>query len=790
MRWAARGWIGLGVVVTGIVAVFVARGRLGGQVDSGVDVTSSTTGSVQATGEPSMQPPTPPDPIPVGGSVASSESARVRSALPTKEEIAKLPADGGPEFNRLIFETSPYLLQHSRNPVDWYAWGSAAFERARVEGKPIFLSIGYSTCHWCHVMEHESFEDPEVAKLLNELFVCIKVDREERPDVDEIYMTVTQGMTGSGGWPMTVVLTPDREPFFAATYIPKRGRAGRPGMMELLPDLARAWREDRERVVASARSATEWLQARSTHEVGAELTADVLQRAEQELAARYDARWGGFGTAPKFPTPHNLRLLLRRWNRTGDQRVLDMVVGTLRSMRNGGVWDHVGFGFHRYSTDSRWLLPHFEKMLYDQALISLACVEAWQATGDDELRRTAVEVFTYVLRDMTAPEGGFYSAEDADSAGEEGLFYTWTPAELVEVLGADDGAVAAEVWGVRDGGNFRDQASGGATGRSVLHLQSPLDQVAAKRGAPPAEFIARVDSIRARLFEARESRIHPHKDDKILTDWNGLMIAALAYAGRAFQAPEYIDAARRSAEFAFSRSRTKDGRLLKSWRDGPAGGAGVHDDYAFLTWGLIELYESSGDSQWLKRALELVETERELFADPEVGGYFLAAKDAEHLIARPKTAYDGAIPSGNSVSALNHLRLARLTGRTELEEEADRTLRAFANPIRQSPSSFSQCLLAVDFALGPSFELVVAGRLGSEDMQSALARIHRVFAPNKVVVIRPEGEQGRAISELAPYVAAQTSRDGKLTLYLCRDFACELPTRDVSHIVEELTPRR
>ncbi len=787
MGWKWRVGIGVGVLAAGLWVTFGQRDRPPAPAQYPAGAGPSVPGAASTTSGP-----LPTAPIDSGADtshVHTTEPAHSQGALPTRDELLKLPADGGPEFNRLVFETSPYLHQHARNPVDWYPWGSAAFERARSEGKPIFLSIGYSTCHWCHVMEHESFEDPEVAKLLNDFFVCIKVDREERPDVDEIYMTVTQGMTGSGGWPMTVVLTPDREPFFAATYIPKRGRAGRPGMMELLPDLARAWRDEHEKVLSTARSATEWLRGRSPRAASAELTGDVVRRAEQELGSRYDARWGGFGTAPKFPTPHNLRLLLRQWRRTDEQRTLDMVVRTLRSMRSGGIWDHVGFGFHRYSTDQQWLLPHFEKMLYDQALISLACVEAWQASSEDDLRRIAEDTFSYVLRDMTAPEGGFYSAEDADSAGEEGLFYTWTPAELVEVLGADDGALAAQLWDVRDGGNFHDQASGGSTGRSVLHLPRGLAEFAQGKGLAPAEFEAQVESIRARLFEAREKRIHPHKDDKVLTDWNGLMIAALAYGGRTLGVPRYVDAAQRAADFVLARMRTPEGRLLKSWRDGHAGGVGVHDDYAFLTWGLIELYEATGDPRWLKQSLEFVEAERLLFADVEAGGFFLSAEDTQHLISRPKTGYDGAIPSGNSVSALNHLRLARLTGRSELEERADRTIRAFADEIRQAPSAHTQFLQAVDFAEGPSFELVVAGRVGSEEMNTALSQIHRVFAPNKVVLVRPEGEQGSVISEIAPFAALQVAKDGKPTLYLCRDFACELPTHDVGHVVEQLVSR-
>jgi uncharacterized protein YyaL (SSP411 family) len=463
-----------------------------------------------------------------------------------------------------------------------------------------------------------------------------------------------------------------------------------------------------------------------------------------------------------------------------------MVVSTLTHMRAGGIWDQLGFGFHRYSTDREWLLPHFEKMLYDNALVALACVEGWQASGDVELRNTAQGIFAYVLRDMRSPEGGFFSAEDADSAGEEGLFYTWTPEELSAVLGQADGALAAELWDVRPGGNFRDQATGMSDGRSILHLPKSVPAFAKDKGMESAALEIRIESMRARLFAEREKRIHPYKDEKILCDWNGLMIAALSYAGRAMDEPEYVDAARRAAEFVLAKLRTEQGELLKSWRDGRVSGSGVLDDYAFFTWGLIELHQASGEPRWLELALELVELEHQLFWDESAGGFFLSSKDTEHLITRPKTFYDGALPSGNSVSALNLLRLARLTGRTELEERAERTFQAAASSINASPSAHTQFLLAVDFHQGPSIELVIAGESGAEDFESALEQIRRVFSPNCVILARPEGELGARIAALAPYTAEQVARDGKLTLYLCRNFACEQPTHDLEHILAAL----
>ena len=526
----------------------------------------------------------------------------VRLPPPSPEEIAQLPPDGGPEFNRLVFESSPYLLQHARNPVDWYPWGDEAFEVARREDKPIFLSIGYSTCHWCHVMEHESFEDDEVAKLMNEAFVCIKVDREERPDLDHVYMSVTQAMAGNGGWPMTVIMTPDRKPFFAGTYFPKHGRFGRAGMMELVPQIAKAWREKREQVVASGEQVSEWMANIGKSDPGGDMEADVLALGYEQLASGFDPVEGGFGSKPKFPIPHNMLFLLQHHQRTGDAQARDMVVHTLKKMHRGGIFDQVGYGFHRYSTDEHWLLPHFEKMLYDQALMVMAATAAWQVSGDDALRVTAEQVLTYVLRDMTSPEGGFYSAEDADSEGEEGLFYLWTYDELVEVLGEDEAELYARVYNVEREGNFREEASGRSTGRNIPHLSQPLSETAAELDMEPGELEERLEASRRKLFDVREERIHPLKDDKVLTDWNGLMIAACARAARAFDEPRYATAAKRAADFVLKELRDENGRLLKRYRLGQSGLPGTLSDYAFLTWGLLELYETSFEPRYVHRA--------------------------------------------------------------------------------------------------------------------------------------------------------------------------------------------
>jgi len=707
----------------------------------------------------------------------------VRKPLPTDAEIAELPADGGPEFNRLIHEKSPYLLQHARNPVDWYPWGPEAFAAAKAQDKPVFLSVGYSTCHWCHVMEHESFEDEDVAKLMNASFICVKVDREERPDIDAVYMEVTQAMTGRGGWPMTVIMTAEKEPFFAGTYFPKSARGQRYGMMELVPEIMRAWNEERDKVTQHAATVTKALAERNASTRGDTALSDqTLERAARQLADNFDAEHGGFRSAPKFPVPHNLRFLLRWAQRSGDEQALAMVEKTLHGMRVGGMYDHVGYGFHRYSTDRSWFLPHFEKMLYDQALLALAYTEAWQVTGKDEYRRVADEVFTYVTRDMTSPEGGFYSAEDADSEGEEGLFYLWKPEELVEVLGEEDGKFAARVWNVVPGGNFADQATGQKTGDSILHFQQSVAEIAGTEGLSVEEFEARLEGIRTRLFENREGRIHPLKDDKVLADWNGLMIAAFAYAARAFDEPAYAQTARKAADFVLDKLVDEGGRLRKRYRTGSVDFDGLLEDYAFVIWGLIEVFQTTQDAHYLERALALQKILDDQFWDDEVGGYFLTPDDGEALIVRTKEIYDGAIPSGNSVACLNLLRLGRLTGESEFEHRADEVLQAFSGSVAAGPSNYTQLLLALDFQVGPSLEIVVAGSRDAADTRAMLRELERGFVPNKVVVLRPD-EGAEAVQKLAPYTEYQTSIDGKATAYVCQNFTCQRPTTDVEQML-------
>ncbi len=692
----------------------------------------------------------------------------------------------GKHTNRLIREKSPYLLQHAHNPVDWYPWGDEAFDKARSEDKPIFLSIGYSTCHWCHVMERESFEDPEVAALLNEAFVSIKVDREERPDIDSVYMTVCQMMTGSGGWPLTILMTPDKKPFFSATYIPKSVRFGRAGMVELIPRVREIWRDRRDEVLRSGNRIVDVLSTIDKRTGEQELDASTLDEAQQRLAQRFDDTYGGFSGAPKFPTPHNLTFLLRHWKRTGDEASKAMVLQTLEAMRRGGVFDHVGFGFHRYSTDERWLVPHFEKMLYDQALMVIALVEAHQVSEEPLLAEAAREVVEYVRRDLRSPEGAFFSAEDADSEGVEGKFYVWSLDELSEVLTPDELRICRVTFGVTEAGNFHDEATSQKTGANILHLPEPLGRAAEKLNLDEATLRAHVEEIRSKLFTRRAERIRPSLDDKVVTDWNGLMIAALALASAALREPTYLDAAREATHFILERMRDDQGRLLHRYRDGDASVPGFLEDYAYLTWGLLELYEASFETRYLRLAIEMTDQLLERFWDKDLGGFFQSAHDAELVLVRRKEAYDGATPSGNSVAALNLIRLARLTGSTEYEERAAELVRAFSGQVAQAPEVHTLMLQALDLAIGPTWELVIAGPEDGDDTRALIDLVRGHYLPRKVVLLRPEGGEAAELIRLAPFVEPMKTDQGRAQAYLCHDHACDLPTTDADQLLEQL----
>ena len=677
--------------------------------------------------------------------------------------------------NKLSIEKSPYLLQHADNPVDWYPWSDEPFRKAKEEDKPIFLSIGYSTCHWCHVMAHESFEDEQVARLMNDAFVSIKVDREERPDIDGVYMTVCQMMTGSGGWPLTIIMTPEKKPFFAATYIPKEARFGRAGMMDLIPKIRDVWVNRRTEVIESAEKITSTVQQYSFGMPGDALNVHLLNTAYEGLSSRFDPEYGGFGSAPKFPTPHNLLFLLRYWKKTNDDKALQMVEQTLQAMLCGGIYDHIGFGFHRYSTDRQWLVPHFEKMLYDQAMLLMAYTEAFQATGKPDYEQTARQIATYVLRDMKSPEGGFYSAEDADSEGVEGKFYVWAESEIRQVLGAD-ADLAISLFGITGAGNYHEEGTGRHTGGNILHLNNFL----------PDELKEQWGTMRQNLFEYREKRIHPHKDDKILADWNGLMIAALAKAAQAFQEPEYSKAAGEAIDLVLNTMRTPDGRLLHRYREGEAAIHAYAEDYAFLIWGLIELYEATFKVHYLEVALDLNQAFVDHFWDRAGGGFFTIADDGEALFTRQKEIYDGAVPSANSIAMLNLLRLGRMTARPEFDQEAALLGRAFSNEVEKAPVAYTQLMCALDFAVGPSYEVVIAGQSEDNGTQALIQELRSHFIPNKVALFNPTDEDSPRIHELVDYIRDQGSIDGKAAAYVCKDFNCQLPTTDPEKMLELL----
>ncbi|MCX5837818.1 MAG: thioredoxin domain-containing protein [Deltaproteobacteria bacterium] len=691
-------------------------------------------------------------------------------------------------LNRLQHEKSPYLLQHAENPVDWHPWGEEAFTRAKQEDKPVFLSVGYSTCHWCHVMAHESFEDEETAALLNEAFVCVKVDREERPDIDGIYMRVCQMMTGGGGWPLTVVMTPERRPFFAATYIPKESRWGRTGLIALIPQIGRQWRTERERIEAAADRVVSFLQNTvSGSERGEAPGEETLSDAFAELQGQFDAEFGGFGAAPKFPMPHQLLFLLRHGERTGGGEAIRMAEKTLRAMRRGGIFDQLGYGFHRYSTDRQWLVPHFEKMLYDQALCVLSCTEAFQAGGDGEHARTAREVLEYVLRDLHAPEGGFYAAEDADSEGEEGLFYLWGMDEIRRLLGPEKARFAAEIFGLEEGGNFTDPVTGNRTGRNILHLADSEEEAAAGHGISGEALRRRLEEVRLCLLAARAGRVRPRRDEKILADWNGLMIAALARAACVLNEPRYLDEARAAADFVRTGMQTPDGRLFHRWCGGEPAMAGNLDDYAFMIWGLIELYEAGFAARDLRMALELQRILADRFRDPE-GGFFFTPDDGEKLLTRLKEGHDGAVPSGNAVTLMNLIRLGRMTGDSRLEEEAAALSRAFAESIRQLPSAHAQWLVALELLAAPSCEVVIAGRPEAMeviagrpeamDTRGLIDVVRRRRHPRPVLLFRPEGETALEIAELAPFTREMGVIHGRAAAYVCSGFSCKRPVTD------------
>jgi uncharacterized protein len=697
----------------------------------------------------------------ISSSDISADRAGWSAALSQERPLQQNPP------NHLVSEKSPYLQQHAHNPVAWYPWGDEAFRRATEEDKPIFLSIGYATCHWCHVMAHESFEDPGIAGILNTGFIAVKVDREERPDIDSVYMTACQQMTGQGGWPLTIIMTPDKKPFFAGTYLPRTTRAGMIGLSELLRNVSRLWQEQRDALVASAEELTARLGEASTVPDAGRADLTLLRNGYGELVQSFDPVNGGFGRAPKFPTPTVLLFLLRFWKHSGSDPALRMAEKTFEALCYGGIHDHLGGGFHRYSTDKAWRVPHFEKMLYDQALLLMAFTEAWLATRKPLYRNTAEDIITYVTRDLLSPEGAFFSAEDADSPGGEGAFYLWTRKELDDILGPSDGPFAARLFSVEESGNFFSPECG--PGKNILYLKTDNPRV--------SEDPSRIISIREKLLAERQKRPRPLRDGKILADWNGLMISALAQSSRAFGNPDTLRMAETAMHVILDHLRDAGGGLLHRYCDGEAAIPAFADDYAFVIRALIDLYETSFDPVWLREALTLNQYTRRHFSDPEGNGFFTTSDNGEILIARKKEIYDGALPSCNSMMLTNLVLLGHLAGDPLHEEQATRLADGFAGIVRRSPSAYSAYLCGLDYLLGPATDVVIAGE-GSDTAAGKMIRIiHGAYLPSLTLHLRTPALSD-ALAAVAPFTRTMTASGGRTTAYVCSGRTCSAPITD------------
>jgi len=674
--------------------------------------------------------------------------------------------------NQLLGETSPYLLQHAYNPVDWHPWGEEALEKARAQQRPIFLSIGYSACHWCHVMEHESFENEDIASLMNGYFINIKVDREERPDLDQIYMNSVMLLTRHGGWPMSVFLTPQLKPFYGGTYWPPESRMGLPGFRDIVEKVHEAWETRRESVLHTAEQLTNGVVTMSRPQGDlSPLAESLLEGALRALLRAADGTHGGFGTAPKFPHPMDLRVLLRAWKRFGSEEALEVVRLTLDKMARGGIYDHLGGGFHRYSTDAKWLVPHFEKMLYDNALLTSTYLEAYQATRIPDYARVVRETLDYVLREMTQPEGGFYSTQDADSEGVEGKFFVWTEDEVVDQLGPEQARLFNDCYDVTPHGNWE--------GGNILNRVNTHQQAAQLLGLDEAELAEILNRSKQTLFDVRRKRIPPGRDDKVLTSWNGLMIAALAQAAQIFGEDTYATAAREAADFILNHLFARDGRLLHAYKDGRAHLNAYLEDYACLIDGLVEVYQATFEVRYLEEALKLAEMMIAQFHDPNAGGFFFTSNDHEPLIARNKDSQDNATPSGNSMAATALLKLGRLCGNSDLQQKAVETLEILSGQLAEIPQAAGQALIAVDFLLGPTYEVVLINGDRPEETDEVLAALHSRFLPNKVVLGNiAAGETLPSI--LQPLLTGKTSQAGAATIYLCEQGMCREPAVGVS----------
>ncbi|HEX3016289.1 MAG TPA: thioredoxin domain-containing protein [Caproicibacter sp.] len=673
----------------------------------------------------------------------------------------------GRNSNHLINEKSPYLLQHAYNPVNWFPWSDEAFQKARVEDKPVFLSIGYSTCHWCHVMEHESFEDEQVAQVMNSDFIAIKVDREERPDIDAVYMSVCQTLTGSGGWPLTILMTPDQKPFYAGTYIPKHSRYSMPGLIELLENAARQWQTDRKKLLEAGEEILTFLAGQTEQAGKTAMSPGKIFSAKSSFLQMFDREYGGFGSSPKFPTPHNLMFLLRCYMQERDPYTLAAVEKTLQQMYRGGIFDHIGGGFSRYSTDRRWLVPHFEKMLYDNALLAMAYAETYQVTGKDFYKRAAQKILQYVLREMASPEGGFYSAQDADSEGVEGKYYVFTPDEIINLLGGTDGSYFNHYFGITAQGNFED--------RNIPNLlENPHFDI-------PDD---KIEALLPKVYEYRLDRTNLPKDDKILTSWNALMIAALAKASRILDEKEYLRAAEKAMSFLENNLEDGEGGFRVRWRDGEAAGTGNLDDYAFVIWALIELYDATFRPGYLRLALRLNRKMLDEFEDRTGGGFFLTPKTGTALIFRPKETYDGAVPSGNSVAGYCLERLARLTGGADLEEATSRQMQFLADSAAAYPLGGSFTLMAQMLGLFPGTEIVACIE-NQKDLDGLKQLLNQSFAPNRNILVI-SNEWADEIHSVAEFTKTYMPKEGQSTYYVCRGKSCSRPITDLSDLKKML----
>lgn len=686
--------------------------------------------------------------------------------------------------NRLINEKSPYLLQHAHNPVDWFPWCDEAFEKAVKENKLIFLSIGYSTCHWCHVMEKESFVDGEIAQLLNQNFISIKVDREERPDIDHFFMNACQVLTGRGGWPLSIFMTPDKKPFYAGTYFPKQNRYGSIGFKDLLVNLNLLWKEKSTEIINSAQEISGYLNKSNDANNTAKLDENILHNAYNYFKDNFDYEFGGIGGAPKFPSPHNLMFLLRYWKRYNENNAYDMVVKTLSAMSLGGIFDHIGFGFHRYSTDKKWLVPHFEKMLYDQALLIIAYTEAYQASGNNEFKEIVFKIIEYVFNILKSLDGGFYTAEDADSEGEEGKFYFWIKDEIISILGNENSKIFIDVFNINENGNFENELTGQRNGNNIPHLTASLNNLADKYGLNSNELKILIDKNRSSLLNHRDKRTRPLRDEKILTDWNGLMIAALAIAGRVFNDNSFILSAEKCFGFIRNNLTTKDGTLLHRYCDGEVKYNGNLDDYAFLIWGLLELYHSTFNEDYLLSAKELLDKSIELFHDENSGGFYFSGKDEIDLSTRSKIFYDSAIPSGNSIMLHNLIAISRITAEPIYEDYANKLLNNISSSISRYPQAFTSSLASLQFLLQITSEFVIVGDFNDTNTVDIIKELNRQLITNTVIIYKDINKKS-----FINYLNTFEQLENRTTYYVCRNHTCNLPTTDFKEAISNLTEK-